>query len=78
MKKLIIKSIFVVCLMFLPMLTTQLFAQPQPPTIPGTGHGQTGDQGAPLDGGLTILVLMAAAYGGGKAHALRKKYKKDK
>ena len=41
---------------------------PAPPPPPG-GHGYGGDQGpvgAPIDGGLGILLAMGAAYGGKK------------
>jgi len=63
--------------MILPLLSVQLSAQPLPPL---SGHGQTGNQadGAPLDGGLSILLLMGAAYGGGKIHLNRKKGKEEK
>ena len=68
--------------MLLPMLTTQMFAQapPAPPAVSGgaANHGASGDQpdpegGTPLDGGLSILLLMGAAYGGKKIRAIRKK-----
>ncbi|MCP4178352.1 MAG: hypothetical protein GY756_11345 [bacterium] len=74
MKKLIIKLTVISWLMFLPILTNQIFAQPLPPF----SHGSTTDQpaGAPLDGGLSMLVLMAAAYGGNKIRLLRKKEQK--
>ncbi len=50
-----------------------LFAQPVPPPTTGGGHGLSGDQnGAPLDGGLSILLLLSAAYGGKKAYRMRK------
>jgi hypothetical protein len=75
MKKLIIKLTVISWLMFLPMLTNQIFAQPLPPF----NHGSTTNEvpGAPIDGGLSILILIAAAYGGGKIHLLRKKQKKE-
>jgi hypothetical protein len=76
MKKFIVKLSLFACLMALPILTSHLIAQPMPPV---GGHGQSGHQpaGAPLDGGLSILVLMAAAYGGGKINLIRKKRKED-
>jgi hypothetical protein len=77
MKKFIVKLCIIGSLIMFPLLTVNLFAQPMPPA---GGHSQTGNQpaGAPLDGGLSILVLMAAAYGGGKIHINRKKGKEEK
>ncbi|MFZ4414057.1 MAG: PID-CTERM protein-sorting domain-containing protein [Bacteroidales bacterium] len=50
-----------------------LNAQPIP--AGGAAHGQIGNQpaGAPLDGGLSILLLLGAAYGVRKIH-----FKKNK
>jgi len=49
-----------------------LFAQPLPPAY----HGETTDQEpatpAPIDGGLSILLLMGAAYGAKKVYILKK------
>ncbi|MEI6695447.1 MAG: hypothetical protein WCO13_05205 [Bacteroidota bacterium] len=59
--------IFAVCLTVFFVLTPQLFAQPIPPSGAGIGgHGTSGNQpaGAPLDGGFTLILLMAAGYGG--------------
>ncbi|NVO20849.1 MAG: hypothetical protein HXX13_14200 [Bacteroidetes bacterium] len=48
------------------------YAQPvtaqEPPHPPSTGHGQVGNQNpsgatAPLDGGISILIALCAAYG---------------
>ncbi len=50
-----------------------LFAQ-DPPPPPGE-HGSTGNQdpsGAPIDGGLGILLALGAAYGGYKLYRKRK------
>jgi hypothetical protein len=76
MKKYLLKLTILSCLMALPLLSTELSAQPLPPPA---GHGQTGSQpaGAPLDGGFSILVLLAAVYGGGRLHFGRKKEKTD-
>jgi hypothetical protein len=76
MKKIIIKITILACIMFLPIISSQLTAQPLPPF----NHGQNGNQaeGAPLDGGISLLILLGAAYGGKKIHLLRKKAdKKD-
>jgi hypothetical protein len=67
-------------LILLPTLSAQMFAQapPKPPVTGGSGgHGGSGDapDGAPLDGGLSILLLMGAAYGGKKIQSIRKKNK---
>ncbi|MFZ4401855.1 MAG: PID-CTERM protein-sorting domain-containing protein [Bacteroidales bacterium] len=55
-----------------------LFAQPIPPTLPGgggpvTGHGANGNQGAPIDGGLSILMLLGAVYGAKKVYSFKTK-----
>ncbi|MFZ4399882.1 MAG: PID-CTERM protein-sorting domain-containing protein [Bacteroidales bacterium] len=74
MKRLFIQLTIISCLMLLP---TIMFAQ-APPSPPAATHGSTGDAadptaGAPLDGGLSILLLIGAAYGGKKIQTLRKK-----
>jgi len=50
-----------------------LFANDPPP--PPAGHGATGNQapsGAPIDGGLGILLALGAGYGGCKFYRHRK------
>jgi hypothetical protein len=52
-----------------------IHAQDPPPPPPPTG-GQGGNQAggaAPLDGGLSILIALGAAYGGKKMYDARKK-----
>ena len=45
-----------------------------PPPPPGGGHGGGGNsQGAPIDGGLTILMALGAGYGSYKIYKNRKK-----
>jgi len=71
MKKLIV--ITTLALFFaLPLIT---IADPPPP--PGqTGGGPGGGPapvGAPIDGGLGILLALGAAYGGWKIYTVRKK-----
>ncbi len=57
--------------LFIAMFSLGIFAQPIPPPI---NHGSTGDQqGAPLDGGISILMLLGAAYGAKKVHKLNAK-----
>ena len=53
----------------------QGFAQaPTPPPMPGN-HGQNGTPpvGAPIDGGLGILLALGATYGGKKIYEASKK-----
>jgi hypothetical protein len=45
---------------------------PPPPGNPGTGGGGGGPVGAPIDGGLGILLAMGAVYGGKKMYKYRK------
>lgn len=61
------------------LLTGKLLADPPPPPPPG-GHGSAGNQppvGAPIDGGLGILMAMGAAYGGSKYFKAWKKKKAE-
>lgn len=47
---------------------------PPPPTGGGSGgHNLGGNQGAPIDGGLGILLALGAGYGGLKFYKARKK-----
>jgi len=51
-------------------LLLTLPTQGQPPPPPPHGHGDDGNQNAgnaPIDGGLGILLVLGAAYGGRKA-----------
>jgi len=52
-----------------------------PPQPPGNGHGQTGNQppggGAPIGGGLAILLSLGAAYGGRKVYCFWQQQKED-
>ena len=47
-------------------------AQGGPPPPPGGGHGQTGNQnpggGAPIGGGIAMLLTFSAAWGGKKVY----------
>jgi len=63
MKKVILTALIVIG-------SIGLYAQPLPPPY---SHGETTDQpGAPIDGGLSILLLMGAAYGAKKVYILKK------
>lgn len=58
----------------LPVFT---FTQPLPyQNGNGSGVGQT-PVGAPIDGGLSILLMLGAGYGATKLFELRKKVKED-
>jgi len=63
--------------LFILFLSFGVMAQPGPPDPPG-GHGDPGDQppaGAPVGGGLFILLGLGAAYGGKKVYDIVKKEK---
>ena len=62
-----------VAIMALPLLS--LCDVPPPPPV-GGGGGTPGPVGAPIDGGVGILLAMGMAYGGKKLYAMRKE--KDK
>lgn len=55
-------------------------ADPPDPPPPPSGHGQNGSApaGAPIDGGLGILLAMGATYGGKKAWSAYRKGRKSK
>ncbi|NVN94311.1 MAG: hypothetical protein HXX18_03400 [Bacteroidetes bacterium] len=64
MKKLVLTALIAIC-------SIGLFAQPLPPPY---SHGETTDQpGAPIDGGLSVLLIMGAAFGAKKVCFLKKK-----
>ncbi len=64
MKKLILTAIIVIG-------TRVLFAQPLPPTGNAGYNGPIGGA-APIDGGLSILLVMGAAFGAKKVYRLKK------
>ncbi len=70
MKKVIILAII------LSITTLSLFAQapPPPPSNAGTGGGPigSGPMGAPIDGGLIILLVLAGTYASRKTFVLKK------
>jgi hypothetical protein len=79
MKKLMISLSLILLVIGTVCIATSVKADPPPPPIQG-GHGATGNQdpvGAPIDGGLGILVILAgsAGYGGLKLYRARKKEK---
>jgi len=73
--KTIIKTLAAITLLVCTLLmASPVKADPPPPPPPGT-HGSGGNQppaGAPIDGGLGILLAMGAAYGGKKLYKSRK------
>ncbi|MFZ4400639.1 MAG: PID-CTERM protein-sorting domain-containing protein [Bacteroidales bacterium] len=65
------KKIFLTALIIIS--TNCIFSQPLPPDYP---HGQaTNDQpaAAPIDGGLSILLVLGAIFGARKIYILKKK-----
>ena len=56
-------------------ITTLADGPPPPPGDPSSGGG--GPVGAPIDGGLGILLAMGAAYGGRKLYKARKDKKES-
>ncbi len=68
------KVIFILSLMFSVLfMTATTFAQnaPDPPSDHGLSSNQSGG-GAPIGGGLFILLGLGAAYGGKKLYDSRK------
>ncbi len=67
------KVIIILVVIIATVTTTNLLAQVPPPPPPA--HDQTGNQegrGAPIGGGLFILLGLGAAYGGKKIYDMRK------
>jgi hypothetical protein len=50
---------------------------PTPPADPNAGGGGGGPVGAPIDGGLGILLAMGATYGAKKLYSARKAKKEE-
>ncbi|MEI6883536.1 MAG: hypothetical protein WCO02_03555 [Bacteroidota bacterium] len=71
------KSIYLSLIAVLLCLSVPVLADgpPPPPSDPGSGGG--GPVGAPIDGGLGILLVMGVVYGGKKLYKARKKDKMD-
>jgi hypothetical protein len=79
MKKFIKSALFLSMVLCSVMLSGPVQADPPGPPA---DHGQTGNQdpvGAPIDGGLGILMILAgsAGYGGIKLYKARKKEKEE-
>ncbi len=76
MKKTIVNSLNILIIIFFLSISVSGIAQPPPP--PPGGSNTQGNKldggGAPIGGGLFILLGLAAAYGGRKIYNLRKKH----
>jgi hypothetical protein len=73
LRKIWLTSAFLFTSMF---MITAIADPPLPPPPPG-GHGLGGNQqGAPIDGGLGILLALGAGYGSLKLYRSRKAEKK--
>jgi hypothetical protein len=63
-------------LILLAIFTLPLVSLPDPPGPPGSGTAGPGGGptpvGAPIDGGMGILLALGLAYGGKKLYAMRK------
>ena len=74
MKKITNIFIFLVTvIVFLCIASVSAFADdPNPPIVPGD-HGHAGDVpvGAPIDGGVCVLLILGAGYGAKKLYTLR-------
>ncbi|MEI7491284.1 MAG: hypothetical protein WCK92_07795 [Bacteroidota bacterium] len=67
------KWLFILCLLLIPSAKA-LSDNPGPPYPDGDpAGGGPGPVGAPIDGGLLILLAQGVAYGGWKFYKLKKK-----
>ena len=66
MKKSLKKGVFILLAVAGFFCVMTVYSQ-SPPSMPGD-HGQSGGAGAPIDGGIGILLALGAAYGGRKAY----------
>jgi len=70
------KIIILISLALIMFLAIDSYAQPQPPGHDATGN-VPGGGGAPIGGGLLILIGMGVAYGAKKIFQLRKENIQD-
>ena len=73
----IIKNILVIAIITLsPFILNAQPGHPGPTYTHGSGQNQPGQQpvggGAPIDGGLSILLAIGAIYGGSKVYRMKK------
>ena len=74
MRKQITKTIFTLALIISPfVINTTLADGPGPPPATRINGDQPIGGGAPLDGGLSILLLLGAGYGAKRVASFRKK-----
>jgi hypothetical protein len=75
------KFLFILAFLFSGIYTCSAFAEgpkDDPPPPPGGGHGGGGNQmGAPIDGGLSILLVLSACYGGRKLYKAKNQARQD-
>ena len=78
--KIIRKLLLTMAFLFTGLFMANTIADPpldNPPPPPGGGHGGGGNsQGAPIDGGLGILLVIGAGYGSFKLYRIKKSEKK--
>lgn len=73
MKRKVRKWVFILCFLTIPVLGS-IADNPGPPNPGGDpSGGGPGPVGAPIDGGLLILLAQGVAYGGWKFYKLKKK-----
>lgn len=71
----ILKLLIITAIVIVPLLTATASVPPPPPPPPGGGGGDPIPIGgtAPIEGGVVILVSMAAAYGAKKIYDARRR-----
>jgi hypothetical protein len=80
MRTIIKRGILLFAILLSLFITSVVLADPPNPPPPGgspTGGGGGTPVGAPIDGGLSILLAMGAAYGGKKLYQARKEKHED-
>lgn len=73
--KMIKKILVIAIIISIPLLSN---ATPKPPAngyIHGSGGNQPAGGNCPIDGGLSILLLLGSAFGGAKVYKMRKAVK---
>ena len=70
----ILKLLIITAIVIVPLLTATASVPPPPPPPPGGGGDPIPIGGtAPIEGGVVILVSMAAAYGAKKIYDARRR-----
>ncbi|MCK9218723.1 MAG: hypothetical protein PHF97_00960 [Bacteroidales bacterium] len=70
-----IKKTGILFVLFLGFIQMSIADPPGPPPPPDHGSSGNTPAGAPIDGGLGILLAMGASYGGVKLYKFRNKNK---